>query len=532
MELSNKNTAKKIISGTLSMTISSLIVKLVGLAYKIPLSYILSDEGMGYFNSAYTVYSFFYLISVAGVPKAITILISDAEAKAEMHQRNKIYSSSIKAFGIFGLVSSTVLCLMADTISNFIGNPLSKLTVIMIAPSILFTAISGVIRGYLCAYMKFTNVAISQMLDAILKTLFGIALAMLGVVCGYEMHIVSALTILGATLGTVISTIYLVIISKNHNNSNKAGQNCQKMKGYTVIKKVLRISFPITLSAATLSLTNIVDLLLVMKRLVRLGYSTSLASALYGNYTTLVVPMIGLSVALITPVAISVMPALTSAFSRNDTAEFKEHLNFAMKIAAFVSLPISFGLTFYSNETLTLVFEDTDATVAAPLLSVAATSVVFMSLLSVVNSAIESAGVVNVPIYSMLVGGIFKVFISYYMIGSNDFGIFGAPVGTTVCYAIALIVSISLLNRKCGFRLSILRVVFVPFFSSCFMILISKSVMAHLNKYIGGALYSSSCILLCFLLYVSFAAILYKIYGKSRVLWSKCTKKRYKSYEI
>ena len=129
-----KSTTKKIVSGTLSMTIAALIVKLIGLAYKIPLSYILTDEGMGYFNSAYTVYSLFYLISTAGVPKAITILISDAESKGNTVEKRKIYSVSIRAFAILGLVFSVVLCLFSEKFAILIGNPLSRYTMIFIAP--------------------------------------------------------------------------------------------------------------------------------------------------------------------------------------------------------------------------------------------------------------------------------------------------------------------------------------------------------------------------------------------------------------
>ena len=194
------------------------------------------------------------------------------------------------------------------------------------------------------------------------------------------------------------------------------------------------------------------------------------------------------------------MPALASSFSRGDKSAFESHLGFAMKIAAFVSIPIDFGLTFYSKEVLCLVFEDADATVAAPILSIGAPTVVFMSLLAVVNSALESAGVVRAPIYSMLIVGVFKLFVSYYMIGSDRFGISGAPIGTAVCYAVALGVSVCLLYRRVGFRLHVVTVLFVPFFNSCLMILMSKSATSYLSRHVGGNVYYASCVLICMLL--------------------------------
>lgn len=521
---SNNSTTKKIISGTLSMTLASFIVKLVGLAYKVPLSYILSDEGMGYFNSAYTVYSFFYLICVAGVPKAITILVSEAEARGEYREKRKIYTSSLKAFGVFGFLFSVALCLMAGELSAFIGNPLSEMAIAVIAPSVFFTAISGVMRGYLCAHMRFTHVAVSQMIDAILKTVLGIVFALVAVSRGYEIHIVSALTIFGATLGTLAGTLYLMFVTKIEKTQEKTGQRAILPDGSRVIFKVLHISLPITLSAAAMSLTNLIDLSLVMKRLVGLGYSTSQASALYGNYTTLVVPLIGVSVALLSPVAISVMPALATSFSRGDRKAFDWHLAFAMKIAAFVSVPIAFGLTFYSGEVLRLVFEDADATVAAPILSIGASAVVFMSLLAVVNSALESAGVVRAPIYSMLIGGGFKLIVSYYMIGSERFGISGAPIGTAVCYAVALTVSLCMLYRKIGFRLHVITVLLIPLLNSCLMILISKSIMAYMSKFISGNVYSALCIMICMILYFLLTLLSYIFYNKSNIFGENAQK--------
>ena len=516
METYSGNTTKKILNGTLSLTLASLLVKLIGLSYKIPLSYILTDEGMGYFNSAYTVYSFFYLISVAGVPKAITILVSECKARGALSRKRKIYSTSITAFGIFGLFSSILLCIFADGLASLIGNPLSKTTIIFIAPSILFTAVSGVVRGYLCADMKFTHIAISQILDAVIKTALGIALALYAYSHGYGLHVISAFTILGATIGTIVSTVYLILVAKISNSKEICRQNEDRIKISEIVFKVLRISLPITISAATMSMTNVIDLLLVMKRLVGLGYSTSQASILYGNYTTLVVPMLGVAGALLSPLALSVMPALASSFSSGKREEFSHHLSMAVKVTAFFAVPISLGFTFYSKEVLFLIFDDVDATVAAPILSIGASSIIFCALLSVINSALESAGVVNAPIFSMLGGCVFKILASYYLIGTESFGICGAPIGTTLCYAAALALSVYLLYRKCTIRISLLSTLLVPFINSVLAIFISKRIILNVSSIAQGWVLYVLSVVLCAILYFAFSFIFYIFYNYSK----------------
>ncbi len=512
-----KKISNKVIGGTLSLTISALIVKLLGLVYKIPLSYILTDEGLGFFNSAYTVYSFFYLISVAGVPKAVTIIMSDADVRGVYGEKKKIYKTALTAFFLIGLLLSMALALFSGKISNFIGNPKATAAMIVVAPSILFTAISGVVRGFLCAEMKFSHVAISQIIDAVLRCVCGTLFAIFASSQNMPMYSIAAFTILGSTVAVTVSTIYLLAVSKNHNAEQKTWQKPKvSFKKSDILKKIFRISIPITLGAAAMSMTNLIDLALIMRRLISIGYTASGASALYGNYTTLVVPMIGLAGALISPISVSITPLLASAHSSSNKKSFVSHLDYAMRLCAFISVPMAVGMMFYGREALFLIFDDYAAEIAAPLLSIAATGIIFTSSVTIVNTALEASGIVKAPIYTTLIGATFKLLLSYYLIGRADVGISGAPIGTVFSYGIILILGIIILYIKCKVKVSVLSSFFVPAISSFLMILLSKCMSLLFIHKVSYTLYSIICIISCVAFYLFFTYLFY-YFGKSNI---------------
>ena len=199
-----------------------------------------------------------------------------------------------------------------------------------------------------------------------------------------------------------------------------------------------------------MSISNIIDLALIMRNLEAIGYSEEQASAIYGNYTTLAVPMLNLAIALISPICISFMPTLTKARVLSNNELFKEVEKSAMETVSLISAPITVGLIFYSKEVLTLIYRNSDIEMGSMLLIILSPSIIFASILSVVNSILESSGFVKAPMVSMLFGGFAKLIVSYFLIKNPLIGISGAPIGTVVSYSVALIVSLVIYEKRLG----------------------------------------------------------------------------------
>ena len=321
----------------------------------------------------------------------------------------------------------------------------------------------------------------------------------------------------------IFSFIHLYICSKSLNTSNNSRQNKAPLKSREVIPKLLKISVPITLSSAVMSLTNIIDLSLVMRRLADAGLTEVEASALYGNYTTLAVSMFNFAMSVVTPVSIIFLPHFTRSFVSRDTTSYRGFIESALRLVSFISAPMTFGLAFYSYEILALIFGADAASVGAPLLSLISPAVLFSSLLIIINTSLEASGKVNAPIYSMLLGGVVKIVVGYFLIADAKFGISGAPIGTVASYAAAFLVSSIILVKLTKRNLPIIKTVVPSYMIAGVSVSLSKMLFFVLKSLIGNSFPLLLSIALCALISLGFSALFNTFGREEKSLLAKYT---------
>ncbi len=509
MRTENKNFSGGVIKGTFFLTVSTLIVKLLGVIYKIPLSGYLGDEGMGYFNSAYTVFSFFYIICTAGVPKAVMILTERARAERGEVDSERVVRFALTAFFIFGGVMTAALIIFAPLLSIVIGSRRSVFTIIAVAPSVFFVSVAGVIRGRLTADMRFLSISISQIIEAVGRLVLGLIFAYIGIRRGLSPELVSALTILGVTLGAFFGLLYLYVSYKNSKTEYKIEQKVGfgSYKRKEVLKNIFSISIPITLSAAVMSLTNIIDLGLIMRRLGALGYTEAEAASLYGNYTTLAVSMLNLALALVSPISVAFLPFFSRFHSRGEIGLLSEAVKDSLRLSSIISSPVMLGLMFYSEEVLSLIFKNTSIEIGALLLVILAPAIYLMSSLLTVNSLLEAVGEVKSPMYSMLIGSSLKIVICYFLVSQPYFGIKAAPLGTVISYMAALLTSLYIAEKKRGISLPIIGATLPPLVIAFISVLLSVPLKMALDPLINKDLSTVIIILFVAILYISMTFI-------------------------
>ena len=493
------NFKDRLTKGAFALTAATLVVKLLGLIYKIPLSYILSEEGLGYFNTAYTVYSLFYVVSVSGVPKAISILVPMENNESAGFA---LYKAAHRSFLAIGCGLSLFLLIFSFFISDLIGAGRAAFSLIAVAPSILLTATIGVMRGFLNAKFSYREIACSHIIEALVKLVFGIALSYLGVYLGLDVALCSALGIFGVTLGCAVTYLYLLIMIKSHKVDEKAGQRSSK----SVLKRILKISFPITLSASVMSLSGIIDLFLVINGLKLSGMSQVEAAGVFGSYTTFVVPLISLANAIISPIAISFIPFISAAHKKGDMDSLADHARTALINCAFISVPIFFGLSFYSCDVLTFLFKDSSAYGCAQLLSISAPTVLLTTYFTVIATVLEACGHVKAPIIAVLFGSLAKILVSALLIG-NGYGILGAAIGTLVCYGLASVTVTFIYFNDFRLFVPVIDAYSLPFVRSSVMILISSILFKVFSLTRGEALSTLFLILSCVFVYFGLALL-------------------------
>ena len=419
-------------SGVLVLSLSTLAVKVIGLAVKIPLLSILGAAGMGYFNSAYEIYAILCIISTAGLPTALSILVSANRERGDKYALGRIYSTAMGVFMTLGALGSIGMLLFARPISYAIGNPKAYYCMIAISPALFFVCVSSGIRGYFQGLGIMTPTAVSQMIEALGKLIFGVGFAAVAVYLFGDVSVAAASAVCGLVLGIIISSIYLLvlkIIKRDGCDSAKHGRQGAFLGG------LLKIAFPITLSSAVISSCKIIDMSLLLRRLQSTGVSTEMANTVYGAYTTLAVPIFSLVPSLITPIALSLAPRLVGAVERGDGEGAVKLADRSVRLTVLLALPASMGLSLYSRDILELLFSGESEAIAigAPLLSVLGVSVLFSGLITTTNSILQAYGHTVFPIVSMLCGAAIKAVTAYLLIGNEAVGAAGAPISTIAC---------------------------------------------------------------------------------------------------
>ena len=505
--MKNGYSKKEFAKDAFALTLSALIVKIIGVIYKVPLSYMLSNRGMGYFNSAYTVFGCFYVVCAAGVPKAISIIISEAKIKNEK-SCEAILRYTLKIFILIGTLFGGFLFFFAGPLSRLVGNGGAFASIASISFSLCFISVSGVMRGYLNGMGRQIPIAVCELIEASIKLIFGLFFAGVSIKIGLDLELCAALSICGISLGAAISAAFLYI--------------CIGRKGKTgtsfdipprLLSRILKISAPIAMSAFLTSVTNLIDLSFTMHRLVKIGYSEELATTLYGNYTTLAVPFLGLCIALVSPISTAALPKLTSAFIKSDKEEFSTIFNHAISLSAFLGAGLCFGCMYFSSSLLSLIFPDESASLAAPYLTMLSPSFILSGILICVNTALEASGRTTAPLFSMGIGAGVKVVFSYILIGDKNIGIGGAAIGTVLFYASALSISLIMLFSEKRIKIRI----FMPIIRHITFALAAALCAKTIQELTKMQLNSLENTLLCGCIY----AILYLILSRNSVFGVK-----------
>ena len=446
------------------LTASGILVKAAGLCFRIPMNYVVGDAGMGYYNSAYSVYTFLYMLSTSGLPVALSVMISEARGRGEKQNAARIFKVAAAVFAVLGLLSSGVMLVFSQRLAALIRSDLSALSIAVTAPTMLFVCISCAVRGYFQGCGNMLPTAVSQLIEALGKLFIGIGAAVYAVRCGYPVHIVAAFALSGLTLGSLLGAVYLVAIKLIRGERDLLPEcACESENRLTVreaLGKLVKKSVPITVSASVMSLSGLIDTVMIQRVLRSSGMTAEDAAALYGNYTSLAVPMFNLPPVFVYPVAYSLVPVVASLFACQKTDKAAERIESALRYSVVVGLPCALGLSAMAKPILELIYKDSSADLAAPLLTLLAPASFFVCVLAVTNSVLEACGHEKSTVVSMLVGAAVKCVSGVFLL--KRYGITGAPLSMLACYLTVTVINFAFVVKFTHIKPPLLKTFLLP----------------------------------------------------------------------
>lgn len=454
----------RMITGVILLTIAGMAEKILGVILKIPLSSYLGEEGMGYFNSAYSIFSTFYTVSITGLPIATSIMISRSRTKGRKLETNHIFKVALFTFIIIGLLGSSIMFFGAEYIANLIDkNNNSPYCIQAIAPILLLICISSSIRGFYQGHQNMMPSAVSELLDAIGKTALGIFFGGYAIKHGYSVEIAAAAAIAGITIAHMLGMGYLIItkciVKTDYSYLNISIDEKNSDSYLSIFKRMMSIAIPITLSSLALGLTTTIDTFTINNIL-----NNSNAMAVYGAYTTLAVTLYRLPQAFITPISSSLTPTLTSAIASKNEEKIKLTLYSSLKITAMISIPCAVGMGVLARPIISFIYGGSYKIETirnnAKLLSILSIAIFLMSMLTITSSILQSYGKQNRPVISMSVGTIVKLILNILLI--SKIGIYGAPISTVASFFVMAFINFVFVFKYADVKISIFKAFFTP----------------------------------------------------------------------
>ena len=444
-----------------------LIVKLIGMFYKIPLINIIGEAGAADFNNAYNIYAVLLTVSTAGLPVAVSKLVSEANALNRRNQVRRTFRLALVLFLTLGLISFLVMFFRADALAGMMNDSKAAAGIRALAPAVVCVGCLAALRGYSQGHSNMAPTSVSQIIEALCKLVVGLGLAFWLVKQGKDPDVAAAGAITGVTVGTVVALIYMVLdffLSRGREDTH--GTDRPDSAG-SILANILKIAVPITLSSSMVGIVTVIDSSLVQGQLQSALNLTEQASrTLYGNYSG-ALNIYNLPTSLMAAITASVIPAVSAALARRDRRGAARITGSALRITALLSFPMGVGLFVLGTPIIRLLFPSLNVEVAGPLLSTLGIATPFVCMVLVCNSVLQAHSFINLPVIVMVLGGIVKIVNNYNLVGA--IGIAGAPVGNILCFGLALVLDLVVITRVIPNRPRLLPIFVKPAIASAIM---------------------------------------------------------------
>ncbi len=526
------------LQGAIILTIGMALTKVVGAFFKIPLANVISENGMGYFNTAYTLYNVIFSLSTAGFPIAITKLVAQNYSLGRYNDVRQIKRVAIPLFSITGFLGMVAMFFGAGLYTQVIDNPGAMLPVMVLAPSILFCCLCSIYRGYYGGLRNMYPIAVSEVLEALAKLVFGLSLSILtvyflnseyeafGTIFGFAMEqdaailstysYAAAAAILGVTLGSMISWVYLIIYHRRRGDRITPEMYRASPKphgGKSIAKKLILIAIPIGIGSLTLSIAGMIDTTFLLRRIGDVmaespevvltmynGYIPSenlsdlstVPNFLFGCYTN------ALTIYMLVPtvtqaLGISALPSLTDAWTKQNKDEIRKNVEAIIRITCLICIPAGLGIVALAQPIAALLYGSGDGShIIGQALSILGFGAVFSALGTPISSMLQAVGRVDLPVKFLTGAMVVKIVVNYILCGIPEINIIGAAIGTIACYSLSSIGQIVMLLKVTKVNISFKSTFLKPLISAV-MCALSAFGSATLVQYLGFSL-SIACI--------------------------------------
>lgn len=492
----NKRKQQSFEYGAIILLCSTMLVKIIGAFFKIPLSNLIGDLGFGYFSSAYDLFTPIYSLAMAGLPIAISRVIAERMAKARYNDAKKTLKITSRIFIVTGCTAAIImLLLIRPFVSLTDATGKTVYSIYAIVPSLLFCCIMSTYRGYFEGMRNMYPTAISDVIEALGKLILGLGFSYIALKITNDVAFGAAGAMLGIMVGGAASATFLYIrykIKGDGITKQELSESPVAESGKTIAKNLIVIAIPIVLTSLSNNVASLVDVTMVKWQLnhlmkdsadlIRNMYNSSIVdynrfstSALINNeiptflygIRSKAFTLYNLIPQITSVLGVSALPVIATAWTKKDDFLLKRNIESPLKFTALVSMPVGMGFVFMGSEIMELMYNTVASVqVGGAMLRIYGFAAIFTGLSVSMTSMLQAIGKEKISLRNVAIGAALKVVVNFIFVGIPTINIKGAAIGTFVSYLFIFIANLLSLIKYTGVKPNIYKTIIKPFIAA------------------------------------------------------------------
>ena len=463
------NKKQNFLQGTALLAMATAIVKIIGAIYKIPLNAIIGKQGFSYYSTAYEIYNVLLMISTAGLPVAMSRMISQANSLGHSNRIRRIYKTSRAIFLTLGIAGSLLMTLFCRQLAAFQNQPDAWAAIGALGPCCLLICIMSTFRGFFQGHSNMLPTSVSQVLEAVVKLVVGMLAALLLLKSTGSVSLAAGGAILGVTISCMASSVYL--FGKFRKAYGALEPSSEAAESYSdTAKRLMAIAVPITIGSAGLQILTMLETKIYMGQLLGLGFTQLEADSMKGIYN-MSQTIYNMPCAFITPITISIIPAITSHLTLLDHKAATATEESAARVTGLICMPCAFGLATLAGPVTALLggYTGADLTLSTSLMTIMGYNIMFNAVVLLTNAMMQAHGHAVVPVVNMFIAGIMRLVVVYMLTGNPNIGIVGTPIGAMLCFLCIAVLNVFSMRRVMKDPPAIVKNLVKPFAAAAIM---------------------------------------------------------------
>ena len=528
MAKKNKGAGNALVQGSI-LAIASIISRIIGLIYRIPMQNILGDIGIGYYSTAFEIYNVMLIISSYSLPTAVSKMVSAQMAKKNRRQTYQILKCAL----LFATTTGTIVALILFFGGEFfettlLNTPFSIFALKILAPTLLVVAILGVLRGFFQGLGTMMPSAVSQIIEQVVNAIVSVWAAYvlyrtgsrIGAILGDKEHYAAAYGAAGGTLGTALGAvaalifvifIYMIYMTLFKKQMKRERNVSVDSLGYTM--KVLIITvIPVLLSTTIYNISSIIDQGVFKQVALLQGYSQNDIDVWWGIYTGKFKLLINVPISIASAMAASFVPVLTGSYARRDMEDVRNQINLSTRFVMVVAFPCTVGLAVLATPIFNLLFNGTRQTndIASCMMWIGAVSVLFYAMSTLSNGLLQGIDRLKVPVINAAIALGAHVIVLVALMLFFRLNIYAVVLANAFFALLMCFLNSSALKKYSGFEQEIKKTFIIPAICSIFMgaaAFVIYFLLDHVLIMIGGRIRNAIAFVIAFVIAVIVYAI-------------------------